>query len=509
MSFLQGLEKELNTSITENGAVGYKTTGKAILDFNFKVASYRGKSEKEILNDFKNVWFENKELALKFLFYIRDIREGVGERRLFRTILPEIAYALDNRVFNWVMEYGRADDLFVFFGTELENQMIEFVKNKLLEDTNNVQNNKPISLLAKWMPSINTSSKTTRELAKKFIKAFEIDDKTYRKMLAGLRSYSNVIETKTCRNKWDEIVYEAVPSQANIKYKEAFFKHDEARRKEYLDSLKKGETKINASTTFPHDIVSNYRLNSTWMWGSTKAKSLDQTLESMWKALPNYVREDNKTLVVRDGSGSMEARIGDTKVSALDVSTALAIYFSERASGDFKDKFITFSSEPKFINLTGYDTLRDKLERCYAEDDCSNTNIEKTFDLILKVAVKNNLKQEEIPNILIISDMEFDAATRQYTSFYGRERKTDNSTLFGIITAKFNKAGYKLPRIAFWNVNSRTATIPVVENELGVALVSGFSPAVTKMVLNGETDPYQALVKEITGERYKQVTLTV
>ena len=126
MSFLQGLEKELNVSITENGAVGYKTTGKAILDFNFKIASYRSKSEKEILNDFKDVWFENKELALKFLFYIRDIREGVGERRLFRVILPEIAYQLDNRVFDWIMEYGRADDLFVFFGTDLEKQMVEY-----------------------------------------------------------------------------------------------------------------------------------------------------------------------------------------------------------------------------------------------------------------------------------------------------------------------------------------------------------------------------------------------
>ena len=343
MSFLQGLEKELNVSITENGAVGYKTTGKAILDFNFKVASYRSKSEKEILNDFKDVWFEDKELALKFLFYIRDIREGVGERRLFRTILPEIAYNLDNRVFDWIMKYGRADDLFVFFGTDLEKQMVEYVKSKLLEDTNNVQNNKPISLLAKWMPSINTSSKETRALAKKFVKAFEIDDKTYRKMLAGLRKYSNVLETKLCNNEWDKVKYEAVPSQANLKYKEAFFKHDETRRKEYLDSLKKGETKINASTAFPHDIVNKYKSTGGWFWRDSQVRGLDETLEQMWKSLPDYVKGDTTTLVVRDGSGSMESNIGNTNVTALDVSTALAIYFSERANGDFKDKFIIFS----------------------------------------------------------------------------------------------------------------------------------------------------------------------
>jgi hypothetical protein len=492
MSFLQGLEKELNKSITENGAVGYKTTGKAILDFNFKIASYRSKSEKEILNDFKDVWFEDKELALKFLFYVRDIREGVGERKLFRTILPEIAYTLDNRVFDWVMEYGRADDLFVFFNTELEKQMIEFVKTKLLEDTNNYQNNKPVSLLAKWMPSINTSSKETRNLAKKFIKAFEIDDKTYRKMLSGLRKYLDVIERKCCANEWGKVDYSKVPSQANLKYKDAFLKHDLERRQSYLSKLEKGETKINASVTFPHDIVNKYGSHNGWYCRTLK---YDATLEQMWKALPNYVKENNNTLVIRDGSGSMTCNVGGTNVTALDVSTALAIYFSERASGDFKNKFITFSSRPKFIDLSTRETLKDKLEKCYAEDDCSNTNIEKTFDLVLSVAIKNNLKQEEIPNLLIISDMEFDSCV--YC----------NSNLFETIRSKFRKAGYELPKLAFWNVNSRTGTIPVIKNQLGVALVSGFSPAITKMVLNGETDPYKALVKEITNERYSQITL--
>ena len=492
MSFLQGLEKELNISITENGAVGYKTTGKAILDFNFKVASYRSKTEKEILNDFKDVWFENKELALKFLFYVRDIREGVGERKLFRTILPEIAYTLDNRVFDWVMEYGRADDLFVFFNTELEKQMIEFVKTKLLEDTNNYQNYKPVSLLAKWMPSINTSSKETRNLAKKFIKAFEIDEKTYRKMLSGLRKYLDVVEKKCCANKWNKIDYSKVPSQANLKYKAAFLKHDLERRQSYLTKLEKGKTKINASVTFPHDIVNKYGSHNGWYCPTLK---YDATLEQMWKALPNYVKENNNTLVIRDGSGSMTCNVGGTNITALDISTALAIYFSERASGDFKNKFITFSSSPKFIDLSTRETLKDKLDKCYAENDCSNTNIEKTFDLVLSVAIKNNLKQEEIPNLLIISDMEFDSCV--YC----------NSNLFETIRSKFRRAGYELPKLAFWNVNSRTGTIPVIKNQLGVALVSGFSPAITKMVLNGETDPYKALVKEITSERYSQISL--
>lgn len=500
MSFLQGLEKEMNVSTTENGAKGYKTTGKSILDFNFKIASYRSRTEKEILNDFKDVWFEDKELALKFLFYIRDVREGVGERRLFRAVLPEIAYQLDERVFDWVAEYGRYDDLFVFFGTELELKMIEYVKNQLLEDTQNVQKNKSISLLAKWMPSINTSCKETRELAKKFIKSFGLNEKTYRKMLSGLRHYLDVVEKKCCANKWGEIEYSKVPSQANLKYKDAFIKHDPEGRAKYLQDLVKGETKINSSVTFPHDIVSKYDADRNYV-------PVDTTLEEMWKALPDYVDGNTNTLVVRDGSGSMCCSLGNTNTTALDIATALSIYFSERCSGDFKDKFITFSRTPKFINLSRFETLRDKLERCYQEDDCSNTNLESTFDLVLKVAVKNNLKQEEIPNLLIISDMEFDAATCNYSIV--NTWKSADEKLFETIRYKFKEAGYELPKLIFWNVNSRTNTIPVVQNDLGVILVSGFSPAITKMVLSEETDPYKALLKEITSERYKQVTLTV
>lgn len=489
--FLQGLENELNKSITENGAEGYKTTGKSIVDFNFKISSYRNKSEKEILNDFKDVWFEDKELALKFLFYIRDVREGVGERRLFRVILPEIAYQLDNRVFDWIMEYGRADDLFVFFGTEKEKDMIAYVTNKLSEDMKNSQDNKSISNLSKWMPSINCSSNKTKELARKFIKALGIQEKMYRKLLAHLRSYANVVETKTCRNNWGDITYSAVPSLANLKYKNAFMKHDEERYKEYLKSVEKGELKINSSVTFPHDIIHKYI-----RYGMHTAHA-DATLEEMWKALPNYVRGNSSTLVVRDGSGSMTwENLGNSNVTPLEIATALSIYFSERCHGDFKDKFITFSSSPQLVRLNNFTTLHDKLIECYNYSDCSNTNIAATFKLVLDVAVKNKLKQEEIPNLLIISDMEFDAIN-------------SSGKLFKEIENRFNVAGYEMPKLIFWNVCSRTNTIPLTENKQGVTLVSGFSPAIVKVVLNGELDPYKALIKEITGERYKQVTLTV
>lgn len=482
--FIDGLKEQLNESITENGALGYATSGKALVDFNFKVASFRNMCDEDIIIDFKNIWYENKELALKYLFFARDIREGLGERRLFKVCIKEVVDELDNRVFEWIKEFGRLDDIFVFDNTKLEDDLYNFIKNQLTQDTINYQNKQPISLLAKWLPSINTSSKHTRELAKKVCSKLGFNYKQYRKMLSTLRAYLKVTEIYCCANEWKQIDYSQVPSCANLKYKEAFLKHDKDRREKYLESLQKGETKINSSVVFPHNIIEKYDISKE-----------DITLEEMWKALPNYVEGETNTIVVRDGSGSMTCTSNGTK--PLTIATALSIYFGQRCKGQFKDKFITFSERPKLVDFSNYTSLRDIIRLCNRYAECANTNIEATFHLILKTAIENNLKQEEIPNLLIISDMEFDNAT------YGNV----NKKLFDNISEIFESYGYKLPKLSFWNVASRTNTIPVMQNELGVNLVSGFSPAICKLVLSESTDPYKALVQELTKERYKDITL--
>lgn len=502
--FIDKIKDELNVSTTENGALGYATTDKALLDFNFNISSYRNKSENDIIVDFKKAWFEDKELALKYIFFARDIREGLGERRLFRTCIKSISNELSKindpiQIFEWIKEYGRLDDIFVFVGTELENALIDFIAKQLTADMVSSMVNKPISLLAKWLPSLNTSSNKSRNLAKWLCGKLNMKQSTYRKTIARLRKYLNVIEQKTCANEWSEIDYEAVSSQANLKYRKAFLKHDTERRQEYLKSLEKGEAKINSSTNYPHDIVKEYRSDSNNWYDRYMVKAKDATLEALWANLPDYVKGEANTLVVRDGSGSMTSRIGKTNIQALDVSTALAIYFSEKCSGQYKDQFITFSSQPKLISLTNYDNLRDKLERCYKEHDCTNTNIEAVFKLVLDVACKYDLSQKDIPNLLIISDMEFDEAT---TTSAGQMDK-----LFITLKKKFNKKGYELPRLIFWNVNSRTGTIPITQNNNGVILVSGFSPAVINMVLSEQTDPYKALIAQLNKPRYEQVTL--
>lgn len=291
--------------------------------------------------------------------------------------------------------------------------------------------------------------------------------------------------------QWGDIKYEAVPSRANLIYNDAFLRNDEERRREFLAQLEKGEVKINAGTLFPHDIVHKY-CNG----GYRGLKAYDATIEGLWKSLPDLVNGCGNTIVVADGSGSMTVPVGGTSTTALEVANALAIYFAERSSGEFKDKYITFSSRPQFVDFSSGRSLRDKISIALGHNEISNTNIEAVFDLILSTAVRNNMRQEDIPaNILIISDMEFDCAT---TGRIG-------ANLFKTIEAKYRNYGYKLPRLVFWNVNSRTNTIPVRENDMGVALVSGFSVNICKMVMSGKTDPFECLLETLNSERYQPV----
>lgn len=487
------LNDDFNYSVTENGALGYRTSGKELLDLNFSVSSMRNMSEEKIVEKFVKAFYEDKILAIKWLFYCRD-RTAIGERRLFRICLKYLAenhQDIAKKVIKLIPEYGRWDDLWCLLDTDLKDDVCEVVVHQLLEDGVNMKQSKPISLLAKWMPSANTSSKETKRLAHIIMDNINFTDRQYRKMLSELRAYLNVVEIKMSAKQWDKIDYAAVPSRANLIYNNAFLRNDEERRREYLDKLEKGETKINAGVLFPHDIVHKYG-SSRWSLSPVD----DPTLEQLWKALPDYVSGAGNTICVADGSGSMTSRIGGTNVTALSVANALAIYFAERSSGQFKDTYITFSSRPQIVDFSNANSLREKIEIAANHCEVANTNIEATFDLILQTAIRNEMTQDDIPqNVLVLSDLEFDRMTS------GRTDKR----LFEELADRYEAHGYKLPRLVFWNIMSRTGTIPVKENEAGVALVSGFSPAIVKMVLSNSTDPFECLLEQLNSERYAPV----
>lgn len=502
------------TILSENGCNMFATSGNALVDINFAVSSLRNASADEVQKKFAAAFYENALLAVKWLFFARDIRgNGMAERRLFRVCFSWLANArpeLVKKLIPLVAEYGRFDDIFYSgFEGEMWNTVVDYVTEQFKADIDNALAGKPISLLAKWMPSVNTSSPKTRALAKKLRRALGMDEKTYRKQLSMLRSKLKLVEVNASSGNWAEIDYNAVPSQANLKYKNAFLKHDEDRRRKYLADLEKPESgaKINAAASFPCDIVAKYVQQATRAnYSANYAFSKDEALEAMWKALPDYVagNDDGSTIVVADSSGSMTSCVGNSQTSALDVAFSLAIYFSEKLTGPFKDKWITFSSSPKYVDMSKCKSLADKLALSYSKAEVANTDLKKTFMLILKTAVDNNLKQEDLPsNVLLVSDMNFDQGTYQYSS-YGASK----CALMKEIADEFAEHGYKLPRCIYWSICggiNRTSPIPVQQMDNGCVLVSGFSPAIANLVFSAKLNPFDALVDALSVKRYDAI----
>lgn len=498
MDFVNALKNELNTNVTENGLVGYKSTDSILLDFNYKVPSMRKMDNTTLNKEIDRLLdgVDDKEILFRYIFYLRDVRGGMGERRVFRAIIKRMAERHMKEVVSLIpliAEYGRYDDLFVLKDTPYEEDMTYFVFMTLNSDIQRWYENKPITLLAKWMPSENASSKETKRLARYFREKFELPPKVYRQLLSDLRGYLSVVEHRISKEEYSKINYESVPSKANLRYGKLFLQKDYKRRQEFLKSLEKGEAEVKSQTLYPSDVVSYVRNNCMDKYSGERkmCTEAENLAKGMWKGLKDFGKIGN-TLVVVDVSGSMESNVGG-KVEALDVSLGLGMYFAERNTAPFKDIVVSFSESPEMCRLESGDVVNN-VSRMLDMDWGMNTNVKKVFDLVLDTAKKNNCSQEDIPEILIISDMEFDRCG-------GGKYLYD----FDSISEKFKKAGYKLPRLTFWNVNSRSNTIPMRENDNGIVLVSGFSPSSIKAVMSGELDPYKALLACITVPRYDMV----
>lgn len=503
--FMSMIEDRIGSSTTENGAKGYISSGHALLDLNFAVSSLRNASDTEIVRKFDAAYRENPDLALVWLFFARDVRGGLGERRLFRLCMDWLADQHTEearKLLPLLPYYGRWDDVVELLGTKLHHDVLRMISDQLFLEMH-ASKDAEISLLAKWLPSECSRVERKRRQAAQIKNFIGLSPRNYRKTLSDLRKRLDVVERRMSANEWGTIRYPAVPSRANLIYNDAFLRHDEARRREFLSQVSDGDAKINASVLFPHDIVHKYGT----------ADVMDAGLEALWDALPNTIGDGGSTIVVADGSGSMTCRIGKTNVTALDVANALAIYFAERLPEPFRCRYLTFSMKPQFVQLPKGGLLCQKIREALKHNECANTNVKAVFDLLRHIAVDNHLRQDEIPaNVLILSDMEFDEcaksgvsnATRGRYTWYHDELCCD-PTLFKQIEQEWKQDGYKMPRLIFWNIMSRTNTIPLRENDMGVALVSGFSPNVAKMVMSGKLDPMDALIETLNGKRYDPV----
>jgi len=332
-------------------------------------------------------------------------------------------------------------------------------------------------LLSKWLPSINASNYERKKQAQLLAKLLGMTEKTYRQKLSALKKYLDILERRLCEKDYS-FEYEKQPSKALYKYRRAFIRNDEDRYLKYIDLVKDGKTQLNAKTLYPYEIIRDAIKPGL-------LKNDIDVLDTTWKNLPNFCDGRNAIAVI-DGSGSM---VG----TPLNIATSLGIYFAERNRGYFHNHFITFSKNPKLVKIHG-NTIVDKAEYCMSYNEIANTDLIKVFGLILKAAIKNNLPQSELPEtIYVISDMEFDAGV------------CDNISLHEEVKELFEKHGYILPNIVYWNVDSRNNQYPVKANEYGCVLVSGASPSVFKMVISQEISPLKFMLSVLDSERYSKI----
>ncbi len=503
-----------NLTATINGMAACKSTLNSVLDLFAKGASYR-KNPNGIRTMVRNAWLEDKLSTVRCLFYLRDVRGngGQGEREVFRKGIHEVA-TLDPKVFinsnliSHIPTYGRWDDLFCLFGVhdDLDKQIINFIIDQLHIDITNYKSNKPISIMAKWLPSVNASSKRTRLYGKMISKGLGVSEKVYRKTLSVLRKRINILETYLT-NKDYTFDYSAVPSNANMKYRKCFYEKDGERYRKHVDAVTKvlesGDTtakvKDNVKALYPYEIVGKFMGNCYWNWNSPNLPQTEkQRLENMWKQLPNYFGEESSNknwLTVIDTSGSM---LGGSKPSPMEVAISLGLYIGERNTGIFKDKYITFSENPSFVTVDGKWKLETKVKHIVEKSIIANTNLERVFSLVLDAAVSHDLPKSEMPEaIVIISDMQFDSCVED----------GNNPTAYDMITKKYREAGYPVPKLVFWNVAQRDyGNLPVTQHQYGAVLVGGCKPGMFEQILSGKT-PADFMLQVLNGERYADIKL--
>ena len=477
-----------NDATTENGMATNSTSLNNCVDLFFTIGAMRGQDKQRLINSFTKAYGENALTATKLLFWARDIRGGAGERQIFRDLITYIGGSKHKETLrknlSLISEYGRWDDLLPLLDTSLEGDVLDLI-SKALKDGN--------GLCAKWMDRPNIKNTEKKRWVSKIRKYMGLDPKAYRKLLV---ENTNVVEQLMCAKEFGAIQYGKIPSKAMSDYMKAFGRNDFERFSKYLDSVDKGEDKINAGAVYPYDIVKNMKNGSS------------NGADTQWNALPNYMEGNAERIMpLVDVSGSMISPAGrSSTISCMDVAISLGLYISERNEGPFKDAFITFHSNPTLEVVKG--TLTERYNQMKRSPWGGSTNLQASFELMLNKAKKSNISADEMPTMMIIlSDMEFDEATR--TNSWDGRIPTWNHTAQSMIEKKYADAGYVMPKIVYWNIQSRgDNNKPVQFDKNGTALVSGFSPALLTSLLGGkDMTPYTMMMDTIGGERYAPITV--
>ena len=505
--FMNGLREADNYKLTENGGLAHKSSLDAVYDLYALGGAYRKRSDDDCVLLFKNAFEQDETMAMKCLFYLRDILQGQGERRFFRVCFKWLAQTHPDAVIRnlkYVSEFGRWDDIFVLMDTKVEKNVVDLVREQLKVDLQSLEvPNGAVSLLGKWMPSQNASSERTKATANRLRAALGFTSKQYRKILSALRKRINVLECLMSANEWDKIDFSKIPSQAGMKYRKAFQRHAIERKKAgvttYEDFVKDETTTVNAKALAPYEVVEKavelFRYN-LWHYNSYECDEVERAaVNKYWNNLHDYFNGmPFNGICVVDTSGSMSG-------TPINVAISLGLYCAERAKGPFANHYISFSSRPQLIKTEGVDFV-DKVQRIYSTNLCENTNLEAVFELMLNTAIQANCSQEDLPQtIAVISDMEIDNAQ----GYYSWDRIPDSKqprTMMEKMRIKWAQHGYELPHLVYWNVDARSNNF--LDDGPDVTYISGFSASTFEQLMTGKTGT-DLMEDKLNSKRYEMI----
>ncbi|CAK4705832.1 hypothetical protein AeMF1_019902 [Aphanomyces euteiches] len=474
---------------TWNGALSHATTTSGRVDLFYHVL--RNTTEDRVARLMTASYKEDALHTLKLVAYIRDIRGGKGERTVARYALKWLAIhhpdELKHNLKHYVAEYGRFDDLLALVDTPVETFALTVYADQLIQDLAALQEQKPVSLCAKWVPSEKKAADKKSRVNAKLAKAMGMTPADLRKTyLSPLRANMKLLEQFMCANDWESIDLNKVPSVAmhiHGKPKHAFPRHIVNKFYQWKESQQTDKTKVNAAIVFPHQIVEQYFM---------KTREVDELLEAQWKVIVEEARKIGnltKTLVLSDVAISMDDL-------AIMVSIALGILISEVVEGEFNGLVLTFQTNPQFHRVVGAN-LRDKVQCLAAAEWGGSTDLLAALRLVLKTALDKNVPQDRMPTkLIVLTDMQFNEADSNY------------ETNFEVLKREYMEAGYEVPHLIFWDLDGTTTDAPTIAKETNVSLLSGFSPANLKAALTIESfTPFQTMMNAILDARYDLIKL--
>ena len=491
-----------NNSYTKNYMPTNSSSNDPLVDFFFICGASRNMPEEDIITIFNEAYQKDSTIALRLLFWARDIEQGLGERRIFRIIINWLNESVLKNLLkeeNFINNIVRVDDIVYLANQfvltkryELADKIIvflfELLKNK------NIQ-----SIVAKWMPRKKSQYKELVKYMRSngFINSYS----EYRHKIVSL---TNVVEQKMSANKWDSIELEKVPSLAMKKYKQAFNRHGIL--ESYVKKVVNEEAKVNAKRLFPYDIVREVLIKYLNILDSTYTNNIynseienlniqRQLLNEQWKSLKELddLPKEFQVIPIIDVSGSMLI----PKYLPISIALGLGLYMAENnPNKDFRNYFLTFSNYPKFQKIIGSDIV-EKVKNALNSDWGMSTNLELAFNCILKKAKNDNVPPEEMPtHILILSDMEFNMSV-----------KNPDNNAYEMIRREYESAGYNMPTVIYWNLNGRIGNVPALASDKHTLLISGASQNVINFVLKKGYEDMMQLILEITENfRYSHIS---